>query len=561
MQKASKLVGGLTLASSMLWMSLLPTAAAYASSGPSVQSVTLSSSASNGKANPGDTVTFTATAVDPNGTPEYQFWYEDPSGVWHGQNWSTNNTFQLNNVQAGSYEVVVYAIDQSQAQKGQWSAEVNSEQTNSNQFVNVQSSVSLTASATSVAPLTQVTLRASYSNLTNPVFQFWVYNPNTQTWTSSGPYSTTNTYSFTPPNAGTYQVVVYAKDLDAPQNASFAVWDSKNIAVYGQAAAVKLSAASSSLVADGTATDTITATVVDASGNTVANYNGTETLAFTTSPQVLTPVIAGTPTGIKITPVTSSFTSKAPIANGAEFTIQEVDANGNPVAPTSVLGGRQRAPVVRRFASSGMAGFHDSSRRHLAGLRPVSLLPTRAAASEECRQLVEGHSGLAQEGSERARRQLAMERHEHHAAVGMTQLDGAAALAGPIKTRALQALRDGAPAERGSSWHQEWAMATSMEAMMGGGGNSTGGLSSKESPEASRTLANAVSRVSPWLVTSTSRQCATYHDPWRVFAASISRDPGRGDRPAAAAPRAVWNKLPEPVRAQIERLIDEANTD
>lgn len=48
---------------------------------------------------------------------------------------------------------------------------------------------------------------------------------------------------------------------------------------YGAPAVVELSAASSSLVADGSATDTITATVVDANGNVVRNFNGTVTLA------------------------------------------------------------------------------------------------------------------------------------------------------------------------------------------------------------------------------------------------------------------------------------------
>ncbi|NMP22906.1 beta strand repeat-containing protein [Sulfobacillus harzensis] len=54
----------------------------------------------------------------------------------------------------------------------------------------------------------------------------------------------------------------------------------------GAPATVKLSAASSSLVADGQATDTITATVVDANGNTVANFNG--------SAKVIIPTAGGT---------------------------------------------------------------------------------------------------------------------------------------------------------------------------------------------------------------------------------------------------------------------------
>lgn len=68
---------------------------------------------------------------------------------------------------------------------------------------------------------------------------------------------------------------MFAKDLNAPQDAQFSEFSKATFDAFGQAAAVKLSAASSSLVADGQATDTITATVVDANGNPVANYNGT----------------------------------------------------------------------------------------------------------------------------------------------------------------------------------------------------------------------------------------------------------------------------------------------
>ncbi len=61
------------------------------------------------------------------------------------------------------------------------------------------------------------------------------------------------------------------------------VTSSAKVAVYGQPAALKLSAASASLIANGSSTDTVTATIVDANGNTVANYNGSGTLGGLTN--------------------------------------------------------------------------------------------------------------------------------------------------------------------------------------------------------------------------------------------------------------------------------------
>jgi uncharacterized protein YjdB len=69
---------------------------------------------------------------------------------------------------------------------------------------------------------------------------------------------------FTATAAGTYTVAANVGGTTV----------STNVNVYGVAAAVKLSAASSSIIANGSSTDVITATVVDANGNTVANYNG-----------------------------------------------------------------------------------------------------------------------------------------------------------------------------------------------------------------------------------------------------------------------------------------------
>ena len=268
----AKKAGGISLGSAMLLLSLMPATSAFAASVPAVVSVKLSSE--QGTVAVGNTVSFTATATQSgSATPMYQFWYEGVHGNWHGTSWSSHNTFSLPALQQGSYEVVVFAKDKGQA------TSVNSEGTNTNQFVNVDSSATLTApSLTNVAPGTTLNFTASSKNLTNPVYQLWIQKPD-GTWYASGAYQSSPNFSITASTAGDYHAVLYAKDLNAPQTAQFSEYSKATFDAFGQAAAVKLSAASSSLVADGKATDTITATVVDANGNPVADFNGTVTIA------------------------------------------------------------------------------------------------------------------------------------------------------------------------------------------------------------------------------------------------------------------------------------------
>ena len=261
----------MALGSAMLLLSMIPAASAFAANAPAVTGVTLSSE--QGTVAVGNKVSFTATAVQSGtGTPLYQFWYEGVNGNWHATGWSTSNTFSLPPLADGSYEVVAYAKDKGQV------VPANSEGTNTNQFVNVGSSATLTApSLTNVAPGTTLTFTAASKNLTDPVYQLWIQKPD-GSWFASGNYQSSPTFQITAGLAGDYHAVLYAKDLNAPQTAAFSEYSKQNFDAYGQASAVKLSAASSSLVADGAATDTITATVVDSNGNTVSNFNGTATL-------------------------------------------------------------------------------------------------------------------------------------------------------------------------------------------------------------------------------------------------------------------------------------------
>ncbi|PSR20512.1 MAG: hypothetical protein C7B47_17965, partial [Sulfobacillus thermosulfidooxidans] len=162
---------------------------------------------------------------------EYQWWEDGPSGWKMVRNYSPNNTFTIPDAQAGSYPVVVYALDANQIAAGAWS------QAQYQQFIaNVASTVTLNAPLNPTFPSSQpqplqglllpvnnpVTITAQAANLINPVYQFWYETPSGH-WVGSN-YTPQNTFTFTPSDAGTYKVVVYAKDPSAPNNATFAVW-------------------------------------------------------------------------------------------------------------------------------------------------------------------------------------------------------------------------------------------------------------------------------------------------------------------------------------------------
>jgi hypothetical protein len=89
--------------------------------------------------------------------------------------------------------------------------------------------VSLTFPSSGVAnePLT---ITAVPTGFTNPFVQFWILAPN-GSYTASGSYSPTLTYTFTPNVPGTWQVMVYARERSAPSNetpAQSAIYEAKS---------------------------------------------------------------------------------------------------------------------------------------------------------------------------------------------------------------------------------------------------------------------------------------------------------------------------------------------
>jgi hypothetical protein len=190
-----------------------------------------------GTPTPGNNLTFNAQATDWNGSPEYQFWLENADG-WHlVQNYSAKNSWSMT-ANAGSYAIVVYAMNPSQVRAGFWNDAFEA-----TYIANIDSSVTLTVPATGTQG-SPVNLSANAANLINPVYQFWIEKPD-GTWQGMS-YGSAASDNFTPAQPGTYHVIVYAKDPIALPNATDAVWSQTDTITV--APAIPLVANMSSLV-------------------------------------------------------------------------------------------------------------------------------------------------------------------------------------------------------------------------------------------------------------------------------------------------------------------------
>ena len=260
-----KKVGSLALGSSFLVLSMLPAAAAFAATNHYITNVTTTAN--------GTSVSATSTTTPAHLKVWYQFRATTPQGhTWILRRFEASPTFKWTPPKSGTYHVQAFALTQYQVATHQWKAAVSGTTVTDSKTPQV-SSISISGAPTAnIGTNTAETLTVVAKNSSGTV----VSNPGTPTWSlpsgTSGATLQTLTNGgtvFDATAAGTYTVTA---TLDG-QTAT------AKIVVYGSPAAVKLSAASSSLAADGAATDKITATVVDSNGNTVANYSGTATIA------------------------------------------------------------------------------------------------------------------------------------------------------------------------------------------------------------------------------------------------------------------------------------------
>ena len=256
--KFGKKASSLALGSSMLVLSMLPAASAFAASAPTV-SLSENGYTIAAQLTPGQSVSFTAGSQNVS-NPRYQFWVEKPNGQWVvGQNYSTSNTFKLSNVSSGDYLVTAYVLSAAQLSTGDYSAATNIG-TNGLQQVDgvfVDSAVSLSAQSATVTAGSQVTVTATASNIYDPLYQFWYETPS-GVWNQSGSYTASGTYSFKAATTGTYNIIAYAKSplaLNDPEGALF----SKTVTEKSVNAVSSVTVTGTSDIAAGNST-TLTAT-------------------------------------------------------------------------------------------------------------------------------------------------------------------------------------------------------------------------------------------------------------------------------------------------------------
>ena len=251
----------LALGSSMMVLSLIPAAAAFAASNNFISNVQTHVS---GKM-------VSATSNHGHLNVWYQFRITAPNGhTWIQRRFGSSPSMTWVPPGSGTYHVEAFALTQWQVAHKQWNKAVAGTKIADTKAAQVASISISGAPTTNIATNTAETLTVVAKNSAGNV----IANPGTPKWTLS---STSGAALQNLANGGTV--------FDATMAGSYTVTATLDgqtatatIVVYGAPAAVKLTPASSSLVADGAATDAITATIVDANGNTVSDYNGTITV-------------------------------------------------------------------------------------------------------------------------------------------------------------------------------------------------------------------------------------------------------------------------------------------
>ncbi|MGE7633820.1 triple tyrosine motif-containing protein, partial [Bacillus paramycoides] len=156
------------------------------------------------------TITFTAKATG-SSQPVYQFWVRE-DGKWRiAQDYSKTNVFKYTPNKNGDYNVSVYAKDAD--------AKTNQEAIKVNDFT-VKTLEKVTAVELNrdieVPKLGQaITFTAKATGSSQPVYQFWVREDGK--WRIAQDYSKTNVFKYTANKNGSYNVSVYAKDVDSKE--------------------------------------------------------------------------------------------------------------------------------------------------------------------------------------------------------------------------------------------------------------------------------------------------------------------------------------------------------
>ncbi|MDA8206802.1 MAG: hypothetical protein M0Z36_12115 [Thermaerobacter sp.] len=256
----------LALGSSMMILSMLPAAAAFAATNNYISNV---QTHVNGK-------TVSATSNHGHLNVWYQFRVTAPNGhMWIQRRFAKSPSMTWVPPGSGTYHVEAFALTQWQVAHKQWNKAVAGTKATDTKAAQVASISISGAPSANVRENTAVTLSVVAKDSSGNV----ISNPGTPTWSlpSGTTGATVQTLAtggavFDATAAGTYTVTA---SLDG-QTAT------AKIVVYGLPASVKLTPASSTISADGSSQETVTATVVDSNGNTVADYNGQITVTDST---------------------------------------------------------------------------------------------------------------------------------------------------------------------------------------------------------------------------------------------------------------------------------------
>lgn len=271
----------------------------------------------------------TAQVIDALATPYYQF-------VVNGktvQSYSTRHTLSLSKLKPGSYQVLVESLGPAQYRRREFGLARRDMLTFTVPTPPVVAKPSLTVANASVGTGTSDTISAS--GIPQGATVTWsVISNNSSTGLVSG---TGNQATFIGTAAGTYTIQASVDGATA----------TAQVVVYGQAAGVSLSPASSTVVADGESSDTVTANVVDQNGNTVGNFNGTVNINAVSG-------VTYSQNGQNLTPSNGQVT--VAVQNGvATFDVGQVSVPGvsislTPSALTSSNG--QSVPTTPNYSST-----------------------------------------------------------------------------------------------------------------------------------------------------------------------------------------------------------------
>ena len=157
----------------------------------------------------GTPVTWTTTAIGGTGPYTYQFWVYNGTTWTIGQSWSAANMFTVD--AAGCGHVHASGVGAKCRLRGGYDAWLGAGP------AAIGVAAPLSAPSITVAPFSPLVvggpavITANATGGTGPyTYQFWVYNGTG--WTIGQSWSAANTFTWTPPVAGTYTVQVWVRN-------------------------------------------------------------------------------------------------------------------------------------------------------------------------------------------------------------------------------------------------------------------------------------------------------------------------------------------------------------